>query len=155
MCLVQNLWVVYRPRWLLRNMNQDLYNVMRNQFQHTNCYCITGDFNFPDIDWSRLSSNDSEEKHFLHMLNEENMIQHVFESTTWHTRDTAVYATFWNLTKSPIMAFFMLDWRHIFNDIVIEFSAIYERSLSSRCEFLNQTFMITTLVFEPLQTRHK
>ena len=75
------LGVVYRPRWLLRNMNQELYNVIRNQLRHTDCYCITGDFNFPDIDWSRMSSNDSEEKHFLQMLNEENMIQHVFEST--------------------------------------------------------------------------
>ena len=64
---------------------------------------------------------------------------------SWHTRDTAVYATFWNLAKSPIMAFRMLDWRHIFNAILFEFSARYERSLTSRCEFLNQTFIITTL----------
>ena len=62
-------------------MNQDLYNVIRNQLRHTNCYCITGDSNFRDINWSTMSSNISEEKHFLQMLNEENMIQNVFEPT--------------------------------------------------------------------------
>ena len=75
--------VYFRPGSLLRNVNQDLYNVIRNQLRHTNCYCVTGDFNFPDINWSTRSSNVSEEKHFLQILNEdiENMIQNVFEST--------------------------------------------------------------------------
>ena len=45
-------------------MNQDLYNLIRNQLRQTDCYCITGDLNFPDINWSTMSSNVSEEKTF-------------------------------------------------------------------------------------------
>ena len=57
-----------------------------------------------------------------------------------HTRDTAVYASFWNLTECPIMAFLMLDWRQIFDDILFEFLACYECFLTLHCDFLNQTF---------------
>ena len=75
------LRVVYRHRSLLRNMNEELHNIIRSQFWHTDRYCITEDFDFPGINWSTMSSDRSEENHSLQMLNEENSIQNVSEST--------------------------------------------------------------------------
>jgi len=42
------------------------------------------------------------------------------------------------------MAFLTLERRHVFIDILLEFSVRYEYSLTSRCDFLNQTFITTT-----------
>ena len=75
------LGVVYSSGSLRRIMNHDSYNVFRNQLRHTDCYCITGDSNFPDINKSTMSPNASEKKHFPQMLNEENMIHNMSEPT--------------------------------------------------------------------------
>ena len=78
------------------------------------------------------------------LLIKKSTIGNIFVTIPWHTRDTAVYATFLNLAKSPIMSFLTLDWRQIFNDILIECSARYECSPTFHYEFFYQTFRLIT-----------
>ena len=75
------LGVVYRPPSTPRNVNQELYNVIRDNLWNTDRFYVVGDLNFRYIDWRTMSSNVSEEKYFLEMMNELNMIQHVSEPT--------------------------------------------------------------------------
>ena len=91
--LTFKLGVVYRPRTFNRNKNQNLYNIIRNQIWNADRFCVLGDFNFPHINWNTLSSSISEENHFIEMVHELNMIQHV--------RDPTRYLNILDLCLSP------------------------------------------------------
>ena len=79
--LTFKLGVVYRPQSFNRNNNQSLYNIIRNQIWNADRFCVLGDFNFPYISWNTLTSSVSEEKHFIELVHELNMIQHVSDNT--------------------------------------------------------------------------
>ena len=76
--------VVYHPRTFNRNNNQNLYNILSNQIWNVDRFCVLGDFNFPNINWNTLSSSIPEEKHFIEMVQEVNMIQYVRDPNRVH-----------------------------------------------------------------------
>ena len=73
--------VLYRPPSYNRETNEQLYQLLIDQLQNVDRFCVIGDFNFPGVDWETLSSANPEERHFLNVVNELNVIQVVNEPT--------------------------------------------------------------------------